>query len=90
MINKSRVRIIVSWIMALILFTVGVLNLVLVHPVPGWFHIVLGVIYLPRTNVLLKKWFGFTIPFAVKIIIFLFFMWYSLAVGEVWGNLGSI
>ena len=88
--NKSKLRNIVSWILALVLLIVGLLNLILVHPVPGLFHLVLGLVYFPRTNVLLKKWFGFTIPFAVKIILFLLVMWYSVAMGEVWENLWSL
>ena len=85
--NKSKFRNTISWIFALVLLTVGVLNLILVHPVPGLVYILLALICLPQTNALLKKWFDFTIPFAVKIVLFLLFMWYSLAVGEVWGNL---
>jgi len=82
--NKSKVRNIISWILTLILFIVGLLNLILVHAVPGLIYLLLGLICLPNTNGFLKKKFGFTIPFVMKIILFLFFMWYSLAMGEVW------
>ena len=85
--NKSKVRNVVSWIFGLILFIVGILNLILVHPVPGLIYLLLSFIYIPSTNEFLKSKFSFTIPFAVKIILFLLVMWYSLAVGEVWGNL---
>ena len=85
--NKSKFRKTISWILFLMLLIVGILNLILVHPVPGFIYIILGLICLPQTNILLKKSFSFTVSFVVKIILFLLFMWYSLAMGEVWQNL---
>jgi len=82
--GKSNVKNIISWIFTVILFTVGVLNLILVHPVPGLIYLFLALICLPQTSTYLKKKFGFAIPFVLKIILFLLFMWYSLAMGEVW------
>ncbi len=82
--STSKVRNIISWIFTLILFAVGVLNLILVHPVPGFIYLLLALICLPQTNNFLERKLGFTIPFVVKIILFLLFMWYSLAMGEVW------
>lgn len=66
-----------------ILFTViGLLNLFLVHPVPGVFYLLLSLIYWPRTNVLFKRRLGFSIPLSVKVILGIVILWGTLAVGD--------
>ena len=80
--NKSNVGNIVSWIFVVLFFILGVLNLFLIHPTPGVIYLLLSLIYLPSTNAFLKKRFGVTIPLIVKIILGLFILWYTLAVGE--------
>lgn len=72
----------ISWIFVVIFFVLGVLNIVLVHPVPGIFYILLSVFYLPRLNTILKKKFDFSIPFVAKIIFGLIILWGTLAVGD--------
>jgi len=82
--NKFQLRIAIQWFFFVILLVVGVLNLVLVHPVPGIVYLFLALLCLPWTNTFLMEKFNFKIPFAVQIVLFLLFMWYSLAMGEVW------
>jgi hypothetical protein len=66
---------ITSWIF-------GILNIFQVHAVPGIIYIVLSLFFFPITNTILKKRFGFSIPFSVKIILFLLIMWFTLGVGD--------
>lgn len=80
--KKINIGNIISWIFGIIFFVIGVLNAILVHPVPGTFYILLSFIYLPSTNTILKKKFGFSIPLAVKIILGLVILWGTLAVGD--------
>ena len=73
---------IISWIFFIIFFIIGVLNLFLVHPVPGVFYILLSFIYFPPATAILKKRFGFSIPRLAKIILGLIILWGTLAVGD--------
>lgn len=60
---------IVSWLFALVVFTIGVLNLLLIYPVPGVAFLLLSLVYVPSVNSILKGRFGFSIPPVVKIIL---------------------
>lgn len=73
---------VISWIFGIVFFSIGVLNLFLVHPVPGIFYLLLSFVYSPPANAILKRRFGFSIPLAVKIILGLAIVWATLAVGE--------
>ena len=65
-----------------VFITIGVLNLIFVHPVPGLFFILLSLVYLPSANALLKTRFGFSIPPVIKIIVGVVILWATLAVGD--------
>ena len=73
---------IVSWIFGLVVITIGVLNLFLVHPVPGIVFILLSFIYYPPLNDFLRKRFGFSIPLVVKIIQGIVIIWFTLGVSD--------
>ncbi len=73
---------VISWIFGLLLVTIGVMNIVLVHPVPGIFYIVVSFLFFPPTNVFLKKKFNFLIPFWLKVVLLFLIMWPTLGVGD--------
>lgn len=73
---------VISWIFGVVFFAIGVLNAFLVHLVPGVFYLLLSFIYVPPADVLSKKWFGFSIPFVVKVVVGLVILWGTLAVGD--------
>ncbi|HEX7017571.1 MAG TPA: hypothetical protein VF209_01530 [Patescibacteria group bacterium] len=79
---------IISIFFGILFVIIGVLNAWLVHPVPGIFYLVLSLVYLPITDTMLKKRFGFTIPFAVKMVVGLVILWGTLAVGDLAEILG--
>ena len=68
---------------------IGVLNLWLVHHVPGVFYLILSIFYSPPTNKFFGKKLGFSIPLTVKIVLGLFILWATLAVGELVEILGA-
>ncbi len=80
--EANLTSLIVSRTFALVFIAVGLLNLFLVHPVPGVFYLLLSLVYFPQFNMLLKKWFGFSIPLSLKIILGLVVLWGTLAVGD--------
>lgn len=79
---------VISILFALLFFVIGILNLVLVHPVPGVFYLLFSSLYLPATNTFLKKKLGFAMPFAIKVVVGLVLLWATLAVGDLADILG--
>ena len=71
-----------NWIFVSIFLILGIFNLILIDPIPGVFYLLLAFIYLPSTNMWIQTKFGFKIPFVLKIIVFLFVIWATMAVGD--------
>jgi len=79
---------ITNWIFGIVFFLIGVLNVILVHPVPGIFYLVLSLVYFPPITAIIKKKLGFSIPFSIKVILGLIILWGTLAVGDLAEILG--
>lgn len=79
---------VISWAFAAVFFVTGVLNLFLVHAVPGIFYVCLSVLYLPATGAALRGKLGITVPFWVKVVFGLVILWGTLAVGDLAEVLG--
>ena len=71
-----------GWLFALLLVTIGILNLIQVHPVPGIIYLLLALIFVPPLTQGLKNRTGFTIPVAVKIILGFIIIWFTLGVSD--------
>lgn len=71
-----------SYLLGSLVFVIGLLNLFLVHPVPGLVFILLSLVYLPQTNALLQKRYGFGIPPLVKIVLGIVIVWFTLGVSD--------
>ncbi|MBA9078654.1 hypothetical protein [Rufibacter quisquiliarum] len=72
-----------NWAFGVLLVAIGVLNLLLVHPVPGIAYFLLACIYLPPASFLLRKWFDFTVPLLLKILFGLVILLFTLGVSDV-------
>ena len=79
---------IVSYAFGIIFVITGVLNLFLVHLVPGTFYLLLSLLYFPLADATSTKWFGLKVPFALKVILGLVILWGTLAVGDLAEILG--
>lgn len=73
---------IISWIFALLVLTIGILNVFLVHPVPGIVYLLLSLVYFPPANALLWEKAGLSIPIAVKIILGVIIIWFTLGISD--------
>jgi hypothetical protein len=80
--NQSTVLNLISWLFGIVVLTVGVLNLFLVHAVPGVIYLFLSLVYFPPANAMLKKRFGFSIPVLVKIILAIVMILFTLGVSD--------
>lgn len=77
-----------SWCLGLIIFTLGILNLILIHPVPGLVYILLSLLFFPPVENFFRQKFSFSIPFAVLLVLALVIFWFTLGVsdlGEIYG-----
>lgn len=63
-------------------FTIGLLNMILIHPVPGTVFLLLSLIYFPPVNKYLRKKIGFVIPLAIKIFLGLVIIWFTLGISD--------
>lgn len=74
---------ILSWILAIITFAIGIVNLFWGNdPGFGAFLLLLAIIFIPPINSLFKKNTGLSIPWFVKVIVAIFIIWAALGVGE--------
>lgn len=72
----------ISWAFGLLFLLIGILNLILIHPVPGIFYVVVSLFYLPPISMAIEKRLGFSIPVWLKIAFALLLLWATLAVGD--------
>jgi hypothetical protein len=71
-----------GWVFGAFVFTIGVLNLFLVHPVPAIAYFFLACLYFPPTNVLFKQKLGFTMPAFIKIILGVIIVLFTFGVSD--------
>lgn len=71
-----------SWLLGLVIFTIGMLNLLLVHPVPGVVFLSLSLLYFPPADSFFIKIFGFPIPLWAKAILGFIIIWFTLGVSD--------
>lgn len=82
MLLNLKFSIILNWIAGLILLTIGLLNLFLIHPVPGIAFIIFSLIYFPPVTEMLKKNLNLIIPPIVKVFLFVFLVWFTLGISD--------
>jgi hypothetical protein len=63
-------------------FLIGVLNLILVHLVPGLAFLLLSFLYYPLTDTFLREYFGFATPPLLKAIPGIVAIWFTLGVSD--------
>ena len=80
--NKSTVWHTINLIIGAVVFLIGVLNLFLVHAVPGIAFLLLAFIYYPPTDALLMEYLGFATPPLVKTILGIVIIWFTLGVSD--------
>jgi len=71
-----------SFFFSLVLIIVGVLNIILVHPVPGIMYLLFSLIYLPPLNKLFLRKTGLYIPVLLKLILAIAVFMFTLGVSD--------
>ncbi len=80
--RKKSLFCISGWTFGMLVFIIGILNIFLVHPVPGIVYLILSVVYIPLFNDFLKKKTGFSIPIVIKIILGVVIIWFTLGISD--------
>ncbi len=70
------------WIFALVIFSIGLANLLLVHVVPGMIFIIASLLFLPPVNSMTKDNLNISIPFSIQIILFIVLIWFTLGISD--------
>ena len=71
-----------GWLFGAIVLSAGILNFFLVHPVPGLVYLLVSLIYFPPVNEWIRTRFALIIPVAVKIILAVVIVWFTLGVSD--------
>lgn len=80
--RRQNVWSVSGWVFGVLVLTIGVFNMLLVHPVPGLVYLLLSLIYLPPVNAYIRKTFGFSIPPVVKILLGLVLFMFTFGVSD--------
>lgn len=79
---------IISWLFGTAVFAIGLVNTFWGNdPGFGVFILLLSFVYFPPANALLRKWTGFSIPLAAKVILGIFIIWAAVGVGELFDKI---
>ncbi|MFC6997812.1 hypothetical protein [Rufibacter roseus] len=78
-INISNI---ISWVFATLLVIVGILNIVLVHPIPGAVYLILSLLYFPPTYTWLTEKYDFSIPVLIRIALAIVLTMFTLGVSD--------
>ena len=80
--NRLTIWQIGGWVFGIVIVTVGILNIFLVHPVPGLAYLLLSLVYLPPANAYLQKKYATTIPLLLKIMLAIVIVMFTLGVSD--------
>ena len=80
--NRPTIWQIGGWLFGILLLIVGILNMILVHPVPGVAYVLISLIYFPPANAYIRRKFGFSFPLFVKLILGVVLFMFTLGVSD--------
>lgn len=71
-----------GWLFGMADLVVGMLNMLLVHLVPGIAYLLLSLVYFPPADTFLRKSLGFSVPLVVKFTLAIFIIMFTLGVSD--------
>ena len=72
----------ISWLFGAVVFTTGILNIFLVHPVPGLVYLLLSFLYFPPAQALLQEKANVTLITLVKLMLGVVVIMFTLGVSD--------
>ena len=80
--TSLTIKDLLSWFLMILFIIIGIMNLVLIHPVPGIIYLVVSLFYCPPIGTMAKQRLGLASPYFIKIIAAFVILWATLAVGD--------
>lgn len=80
--KASGFAVMVSSLFGIMLVITGILNMILVHMVPGVAYLLISLIYFPFTNAFLNRHTGHSIPDILKILVAIILFFFTLGVSD--------
>ena len=71
-----------GWSFFALVASLGIMNLIMVHAVPGMIYLLLSLIFLPPVNTFLSFRLGIRIPAAIKVILGIVIVWFTLGISD--------
>ena len=71
-----------GWLFGTAVFVTGILNMAMVHVVPGIVYLILSLIYFPPSSAVLTKTFGFPVPLILKVVLAIIIFMFTLGVSD--------
>ena len=72
----------VDWLFGSVVLAIGVLNLLLVHAVPGVVFLLASLVYFRPAQAVLEQRFGVAVPPVAKVVLGLAIVWFTLGVSD--------
>lgn len=80
--SKHTIGELLAWLFVIFLLGVGIVNIFLVHPVPGIAYLLLALVFLPPLNSVFTERFGSIIPLILKIILAVLIILFTFGVSD--------
>ncbi len=71
-----------GWFFGITVLTIGIVNLILIHPIPGLIYVLLSLVYFPPATTLFETKLGVRIPLVLKIMIAIVIIMFTLGVSD--------
>ena len=71
-----------GWLFGTAVFVAGILNMVLVHAVPGIVYLMLSLVYFPPSSTVLNKTICFPVPVILKVSLAIIIFIFTLGVSD--------
>ena len=71
-----------GWLYGLLLLAIGVLNLLLVHPVPAAAYALVSLVYFPPVSGALGRRSGIRLPATLKVVLGVVVIWFTLGISD--------
>ncbi len=80
--KSLNLKSVTAWFLGIIILTLGILNLILIHPVPGFIYIMLSLLFFPPVISVFNQKTGVHIPFPVLLVLAVIIFWFTLGISD--------
>jgi hypothetical protein len=82
MSTTFSVRNVICYLFALLLITIGIANLILVHPVPGLAYLLIALLFLPPVQTQIQRKLGIRLPALLLFALGFVLLWFTIGISD--------